>query len=43
MSEDIPKPAVPFTTVMKRETRKAHSLSDALINAKLAIGKLLAV
>lgn len=28
-----------FTTTMRKATRKAHAISDALVNAKLLFGK----
>ena len=36
MSEDV---GVPFTKKMRIVTREIHDVSDALINAKLGIGK----
>lgn len=29
---------IPFTTKLRAATRKVHSVSDALVNAKLGIG-----
>lgn len=41
---DIPvavaSPAVSFSTQMRKATREVHSLSDALVNAKLVFGKI---
>lgn len=31
---------IPFNKILRRETRDIHSVSDALVNAKLAICKL---
>lgn len=30
---------IPFTTKMRQATRSVHGLSDALVNAKLGLGK----
>lgn len=39
VSESTSKEQMKFTDRMRRATRKEHRLSDALINAKLTIGK----
>ncbi len=44
--EDTPEEledAIEFTKAMRIATRKIHSLSDSLVNAKLSIGKLTAI
>jgi len=37
----VPTEEIKFTERMRKATRKEHRVSDALINAKMTIGKIL--